>query len=472
MQARLRAVIGAFLIALACASPVAAMNRVHGGYYGQVLDPQWLDLEPRDVRLGFGQLILDVLGGNTSGLFSNLSVTASGGLYVSVGPSVTNGQGSLYQYGVDDVNAIGGSPFTGTPATQLSADPTLIFKQGLVTTPAIAVGPLTPSSNSGYYTNYLIECQVQTLDQTLQSEQFEQLPDYNYASATVNRDRNDIIACQDKAGTASSSTSPAAPTIDSGWVAIANVVVPYGATSLTTGEITLASLSEFFGFVAANASGKIAVAALPHGDYVDVTSTAQTKTGNLTVGALVSNSNISTAGGNIVAGTGSQGSTGYSLLTPLGLTAGGNIYSSSGFLGAYSDSATIYLGSPSGARLNLAPNGNMGITGIMTATSYSSSSARSLKRNIHAVTEDPLAIINTVRPEWWNYKREPRNMAPHLGIIADDTSPLLSGPNRDHYDLNATVTMSAAAINELETRINIQEREIKKLEDEAAAWRK
>ena len=299
---RIRIALGALFLVLAVSAPTLAENRVNN-YYGMVLDQNWLNQAERNPRTGLGQLVYDITG-STSPFFANLVGLPSGGLYMSIGPPTTNSMGALYQYLPDDITPVGGSPIGATGSTTLAADPTTFFLQGLVSSPNITVGPFTPPATSGQSIAYLAECQVQTIDRILQLESFEQLPNYTPATATANEARADVTVCQSKPS--SPATSPITPAVDSGWVSFATVTVPAGTTSLAPSNIVRTASTQFNGFVPATASGGIPVAALPHGDYIDVTSNPQTKYGTLTLPQLIvgkSSVNVASviSGGNFTA---------------------------------------------------------------------------------------------------------------------------------------------------------------------------
>lgn len=270
----LRASFFVALAALIGSAPASALNRIDD-YYGMNLSSGWVIQGQRDVRLGFGQLIYDMLG-STNGTFSHIAVTPSTGLFVQVGPSAPNTRGSVYQFQPDDVNVY------GSGATQLSADPTQIFVQGALSTPTIALGPFTAPTSAGQSIADLIECQVQTVDATPQTELFETAPNTTI-SQTANRDRNDVVACQIKNGTATTAI-PTAPTADVGWVPIASVFVSNAQTSLGSNNVTMSTANQFYGFVPANANGGVT---LPHGDYANANLSNVPPTTGLSIASLI-----------------------------------------------------------------------------------------------------------------------------------------------------------------------------------------
>lgn len=99
----------------------------------------------------------------------------------------------------------------------------------------------------------------------------------------------------------------------------------------------------------------------------------------------------------------------------------------------------------------------------MHAVSFVVASARAVKRDIRPLETDPLAIVRTVHPKWWNYRREKRGMPQHLGLVADDTDPAISGPHRDRYDVGALAVVDAAAISRLEARIIALEADLRRV---------
>ncbi len=127
-----------------------------------------------------------------------------------------------------------------------------ILKQGIqlgtYTTPALAA-PTT----SGQSINYLIEAQYQDSDISLDPTSGTSpvvLQFYNAANpstpwsgpnnsgATSNTFRDGVVAYQIKSGVAAATGSQTTPSPDTGWVGLWVVTVPYGATSLTSSNIS------------------------------------------------------------------------------------------------------------------------------------------------------------------------------------------------------------------------------------------
>jgi hypothetical protein len=180
-------------------------------------------------------------------------------------------------------------------------------------------------------------------------------------------------------------------------------------------------------------------------------------------GNAIASGNITTGSGTITASTG-QICAASTCIASGGLNANGNINTTSGGItsntltGAASNVPLVFFpGAGSAAKMNLQPSGNLGVSGSVTATAFTQSSARSLKRDIHPLAQDPLSVVASVKPMWWNYKTEPKSALPHLGLIADDTSDVISGSKHDHYDIGALAVTDAGAINELRARLDKKE---------------
>ncbi|MBB3258234.1 hypothetical protein F4827_003102 [Paraburkholderia bannensis] len=157
--------------------------------------------------------------------------------------TVQIGAGEIYQMENLEATACGTLP--ANTAYQ-------ILKQGIqlgtYTTPALAA-PTT----SGQSINYLIEAQYQDSDISLDPTSGTSpvvLQFYNAANpstpwsgpnnsgATSNTFRDGVVAYQIKAGVAATTGSQTTPSPDTGWVGLWVVTVPYGATSLTSSNIS------------------------------------------------------------------------------------------------------------------------------------------------------------------------------------------------------------------------------------------
>ena len=224
MKKILGALVGV-LFALVLVQPAVAMDRVQM-LFGQNPPSSWANYASRYTRVGFGQLIYDLYG-ITGGFYSNLTASPTSGLFVAVGPASANTQGSLYQYLPEEVTSFG-----GPGGTSLPADLNQIYLQGLSYTAGNAIGPLVIGGSGGQSVIDLIECKVQTVDQTSQTGTFVSTLGVVTTSA-VNRDRSDTVSCTFKAST--SSTTPTVPTVDAGYISVGYFTIPFGTATVTTG---------------------------------------------------------------------------------------------------------------------------------------------------------------------------------------------------------------------------------------------
>ena len=92
------------------------------------------------------------------------------------------------------------------------------------------------------------------------------------------------------------------------------------------------------------------------------------------------------------------------------------------------------------------------VSGSITASGFYQSSSRSLKENIQPFTESALDIVNGLGVVTFNYKNS-HNDHTHVGIIAEDTPALISGKNRDGFDIATTVGILLKAVQELSDRV-------------------
>ena len=216
---------------------VVAINRIQS-LTGMNPESTWLNQEERWVRLGFGAYLWQTLCGSASscsGNFSNLSIVPNGGTNVIVEPTVSSTIGMLYQFLPEETSAFGGYP-SGV-GIYLPTDSTKVMLQGTMSTASSSIGPLTPPLTSGQSINYLIECQVLTVDTTSVPINIVS-PGGSVTPTTANRDREDTISCIDKAGVAATTGTQTTPSADSGYLGIGHVAVAYATVTITTGMIT------------------------------------------------------------------------------------------------------------------------------------------------------------------------------------------------------------------------------------------
>lgn len=226
-----------FLALVPASQPTIALDRTQ---HLTGLNPPstWLNMEQRDVRIGFGTLLWNVLANSNSsyaGQYAACSVAPVTGLYVAVTPTQTLEDCAVYQLLAEETTGYGGYP-SGV-GTFLPADTTQVVLQGLLPagTSTANIGPMGVGASSGQSISNLIECKVVTSDITSQTVNIVSSGG-SVSTTSANRDRVDRITCQFKSST--SAVSPTTPTVDAGYVAIATVVVPFGTVTVTSGMVT------------------------------------------------------------------------------------------------------------------------------------------------------------------------------------------------------------------------------------------
>jgi hypothetical protein len=291
-----------FLCVLFAPHRAFAMDRINW-QTDQMVPSAWMLQEERDIRVAFGVWIQTVMG-NTNGFYANLSVVAGSGMNVAIEPTGTNTAGAIYQYLADDTTPYGGG------ANALSADPTQIFTQALFTSPSPAIGPLAAPTTTGDNQVYLIECQVQpSTDTDQQTLKFESTTG-SISQGTVNETRSDAASCQDKAGTPEVAGSEAAPSLDSGYLPIADVTVHNGDTSSASFHIVMAG--GFAGFQLATSTPT----------YSTINATTSVTTPALTISGLGANLCLQTGSSGQITTASSACGTAASIA---GITAGTDI---------------------------------------------------------------------------------------------------------------------------------------------------
>lgn len=208
-------------------------------YPGQNPSSVLINQNERMKRLGLGTWLRDALGPVASaGAFTNLTCVPGTGLNVVVQPAVSNTLGAVYQTTAEDSLQVpqGYSP-------NIAADTTPVVLQGLQTGASAPVGPMTAPGTVGQSVYYLLEAQISTVDTTPESVLFVSSSGTR-TFQTVNTERQDIAVYQLKAG--APGTAPTVPSVDSGWVAVATILIPHGATQVTTPMIAM--LPAFAGF--------------------------------------------------------------------------------------------------------------------------------------------------------------------------------------------------------------------------------
>lgn len=90
--------------------------------------------------------------------------------------------------------------------------------------------------------------------------------------------------------------------------------------------------------------------------------------------------------------------------------------------------------------------------GSITAVSFNSTSLRNLKENIKPFKKDALAVINKTEINEFNFISDKKKEL-RIGFVADDTDPILSGKNKDKFDINNTIGVLLKAVQELNNRL-------------------
>ncbi|MFM0543995.1 hypothetical protein PQR29_04630 [Paraburkholderia strydomiana] len=188
----------------------------------------------KNVMVALGHVLQDMIGMST--LFSGLGCvpTAPAGMTVNVNP------GRAYSLQVTDVGAY----------SSLLADATPLVKQGILLTAQNFSCPAP--TTAGYSINYLVQGAFQEVDggSTV-------LPFYNASNpaqaysgpggtgTSSNTYRDNTVQLSLKAGVAASTGSQITPTPDAGFTGLWVISVPYGATTITSGNISQYSGAPF-----------------------------------------------------------------------------------------------------------------------------------------------------------------------------------------------------------------------------------
>lgn len=232
----------AVLFSLALGSTTLAANRVFV-YPGQNPQSTQWNQQARFQRISDGTVLFDLFGGsygnNSQVGYSNLTVTPQSGLYATVNLTNPGRAAVVYIASQDDVNPL---PVGYSP--QLPADALTILLAGIQTAssngcavpPATAAncGPFNPPGTSGQSVYWIVEASVKTIDVDPLSLLFVNssgITSYN----SLNTQRQDVPYFKIKQGTPA--VSPTVPSVDTGFIGVATVLVPYGASTVTAGMI-------------------------------------------------------------------------------------------------------------------------------------------------------------------------------------------------------------------------------------------
>jgi hypothetical protein len=138
----------------------------------------------------------------------------------------------------------------------------------------------------------------------------------------------------------------------------------------------------------------------------------------------------------------------------LGITSGVTVQGVSGTLAGLGFTGTGY-------RMAMSTGGDMGVTGNVTAANFFNGSRRAFKTDIKVLAYDNIfgmdALGILASTDWVSYRYKPQYGDPNdtkIGFVADDTSPVLSGPKQNHFDAGALATVDALAIMQTNNRID------------------
>ena len=212
------------------------MRRVETYVGSQVYE--WVDsAQAQNTMTAMAKLCSALFG--TNGTINGLACTPTSPATMTV----QIGAGEVYQMEYIEATACGTLPVN----TAYS-----ILKQG-IQFGTYTTGTFAAPSTSGQSINYLIEAQYQDQDLSLDPTtgnspvvlQFYNSTNPstpwsgpNNSGSTSNTFRDGIVAYQVKAGVAATTGSQVTPSPDTGWLPVAVVTVPYGASSLTSANIS------------------------------------------------------------------------------------------------------------------------------------------------------------------------------------------------------------------------------------------
>ena len=89
--------------------------------------------------------------------------------------------------------------------------------------------------------------------------------------------------------------------------------------------------------------------------------------------------------------------------------------------------------------------------GNVTATEYYRTSSRKEKRNIKPYKDSALNVLLNTQIKTYNKRAD---NSPGVGFIAEDTDPILSGPDRKAHNFGAHLALLTKAVQELNDKIN------------------
>jgi hypothetical protein len=104
-------------------------------------------------------------------------------------------------------------------------------------------------------------------------------------------------------------------------------------------------------------------------------------------------------------------------------------------------------------------DGNVGIRGV-----YKSVSTRKEKWDIRPYDGDALGLLRDLPLSTFRYIGETASETPHVGFIAENAPPILSGQKHDSFNLNNSIGISMAATKQLDRRLDTLSRRVVELE--------
>lgn len=97
-------------------------------------------------------------------------------------------------------------------------------------------------------------------------------------------------------------------------------------------------------------------------------------------------------------------------------------------------------------------DGNGRWNGTLTALSFAPASSREVKEQIAPFTDDALGLIGGMNVVSFAYRADQARQR-RVGIVAEDTDPLFSGPEQKHFDLANTLGVLVRAVQQIGGRL-------------------
>jgi len=109
------------------------------------------------------------------------------------------------------------------------------------------------------------------------------------------------------------------------------------------------------------------------------------------------------------------------------------------------------------AGIKLTPNGTGQVTSSaqVNAPTFNATSARAAKTQIKDFCESAVAYIKAINVVEYKFIHEGEAAKRMVGFIADDTDPLLSGPQQNSMDINTSIGLLFKAVQELAAKVGL-----------------